>query len=185
MGQINRSAKSAPELSKSWRTSTTRPISWASGSSRLPTSNSPRSTISDSFPFWFTTGIKFPLYTNVSLDSLSDLCAPPSNRLNLNFSFSTDELSREEDVLEWLIANKSTGDEEDVIEDVTAKTLSTLIGNIDNLVVLFCSYSRFFVTYLIRISFSLAQHLPTFDIIRHFYNFLTTVIFQNPNYGMS
>lgn len=48
------------------------------------------------------------------------------------------ELSKEEDVLEWLVANKSTGDEEDVIEDVTAKTLNTLIGNIDNLVVLFC-----------------------------------------------
>lgn len=50
------------------------------------------------------------------------------------------ELSKEEDVLEWLVENKSTGDEEDVIEDVTAKTLSTLIGNIDNLVVLFCEY---------------------------------------------
>ncbi|XP_032681273.1 uncharacterized protein LOC116848848 isoform X2 [Odontomachus brunneus] len=47
------------------------------------------------------------------------------------------ELSREEDVLEWLVANKSTGDEEDVIEDVSSKTLNTLIGNIDNLVVLF------------------------------------------------
>ncbi|KAJ0178650.1 hypothetical protein K1T71_005425 [Dendrolimus kikuchii] len=47
------------------------------------------------------------------------------------------ELSKEEDVLEWLIANKSTGDEEDVIEDVTAKTLNTLIINVDNLVVLF------------------------------------------------
>ncbi|XP_076288397.1 hulk isoform X1 [Lasioglossum baleicum] len=47
------------------------------------------------------------------------------------------ELSREEDVLEWLVANKSTGDEEDVIEDVTSKTLHTLIGNIDNLVVVF------------------------------------------------
>ncbi|XP_063377283.1 uncharacterized protein LOC134664522 isoform X7 [Cydia fagiglandana] len=47
------------------------------------------------------------------------------------------ELSKEEDVLEWLIANKSTGDEEDVIEDVTAKTLNTLIGNVDNLVVVF------------------------------------------------
>ncbi|XP_011137175.2 uncharacterized protein LOC105181845 isoform X2 [Harpegnathos saltator] len=47
------------------------------------------------------------------------------------------ELSREEDVLEWLVANKSTGDEEDVIEDVTSKTLNTLIGSIDNLVVLF------------------------------------------------
>lgn len=50
------------------------------------------------------------------------------------------ELSKEEDVLEWLVENKSTGDEEDVIEDVTAKTLNTLIGNIDNLVVLFCEY---------------------------------------------
>ncbi|XP_055708465.1 uncharacterized protein LOC129804839 isoform X11 [Phlebotomus papatasi] len=47
------------------------------------------------------------------------------------------ELSREEDVLEWLIENKSTGDDEDIIEDVTAKTLNTLIGNVDNLVVLF------------------------------------------------
>lgn len=49
------------------------------------------------------------------------------------------ELSKEEDVLEWLIENKSTGDDEEVIEDVTAKTLSTLIGNVDNLVVLFCT----------------------------------------------
>lgn len=50
----------------------------------------------------------------------------------------TGELSKEEDVLEWLIENKSTGDDEEVIEDVTAKTLNTLIGNVDNLVVLFC-----------------------------------------------
>ncbi|XP_046406800.1 uncharacterized protein LOC124171637 isoform X5 [Ischnura elegans] len=47
------------------------------------------------------------------------------------------ELTREEDVLEWLVKNKSTGDEEDVIEDVTAKTLETLIDSIDHLVVLF------------------------------------------------
>ncbi|XP_029175153.1 uncharacterized protein LOC114943658 isoform X2 [Nylanderia fulva] len=52
------------------------------------------------------------------------------------------ELSKEEDVLEWLVANKSTGDEEDVIEDVTAKTLNTLIGNIDNLVVLFYDHGN-------------------------------------------
>lgn len=57
------------------------------------------------------------------------------------------ELSKEEDVLEWLVENKSTGDEEDVIEDVTAKTLSTLIGNIDNLVVLFCKYLNFHLSY--------------------------------------
>ncbi|CRK96271.1 CLUMA_CG009693, isoform A, partial [Clunio marinus] len=47
------------------------------------------------------------------------------------------ELSREEDVLEWLIENKSTGDDEDVIEEVSAKNLGTLIQNIDNLVVVF------------------------------------------------
>jgi hypothetical protein len=52
--------------------------------------------------------------------------------------YSSGELTREEDVLEWLVQNKSTGDEEDVIEDVTAKALDTLIGSVDNLVVLFC-----------------------------------------------
>lgn len=56
----------------------------------------------------------------------------------INELYFLEELTREEDVLEWLVQNKSTGDEEDVIEDVTAKTLNTLIGNIDNLVVLFC-----------------------------------------------
>ncbi|XP_035906325.1 uncharacterized protein LOC118509613 isoform X7 [Anopheles stephensi] len=47
------------------------------------------------------------------------------------------ELQREEDVLEWLVENKATGDDDDVIEEVNAKTLKTLIQNIDNLVVLF------------------------------------------------
>lgn len=58
----------------------------------------------------------------------------------LLLSSFTDELSREEDVLEWLIENKSTGDDEDVIEEVNAKTLGTLINNIDNLVVVFCKF---------------------------------------------
>jgi hypothetical protein len=56
----------------------------------------------------------------------------------LFYPHSSGELTREEDVLEWLVQNKSTGDEEDVIEDVTAKALDTLIGSVDNLVVLFC-----------------------------------------------
>lgn len=51
-------------------------------------------------------------------------------------------MSREEDVLEWLIENKSTGDDKDVIEEVTAKTLGTLIQNIDNLVVVFCKFKN-------------------------------------------
>lgn len=57
-----------------------------------------------------------------------------------NKIFVVGELTREEDVLEWLVQNKSTGDEDDVIEDVTAKTLETLIGSMDNLVVLFCKF---------------------------------------------
>ncbi|XP_063909569.1 uncharacterized protein LOC135127148 isoform X3 [Zophobas morio] len=47
------------------------------------------------------------------------------------------ELTREEDVLEWLVQHKSTGDEDDIIEDVTLKTLSTLIQSVDHLAVLF------------------------------------------------
>lgn len=50
----------------------------------------------------------------------------------------TDELTREEDVLEWLVQNKSTGDDDDVIEDVTIRSLETLIDSVGNLVVLFC-----------------------------------------------
>jgi hypothetical protein len=48
-------------------------------------------------------------------------------------------------VLEWLIENKSSGDENDVIEEVTAKTLSTMIGNVDNLVVLFCKWFKILI----------------------------------------
>jgi hypothetical protein len=40
--------------------------------------------------------------------------------------------------LEWLVQNKSTGDDDDVIEDVTIRSLETLIDSVDNLVVLFC-----------------------------------------------
>lgn len=74
-------------------------------------------------------------YVSVPENALIQIWTKRVSFLRNNF---TAELSREEDVLEWLIANKSTGDEEDVIEDVTAKTLNTLIGNVDNLVVLFC-----------------------------------------------
>ncbi|CAH1128575.1 unnamed protein product [Ceutorhynchus assimilis] len=47
------------------------------------------------------------------------------------------DLTKEEDVLEWLVQHKSTGDEDDIIEDVTLKTLSTLISSVDHLAVLF------------------------------------------------
>ncbi|XP_060526342.1 uncharacterized protein LOC132701986 isoform X2 [Cylas formicarius] len=47
------------------------------------------------------------------------------------------DLTKEEDVLEWLVQHKSTGDEDDIIEDVTLKTLGTLISSVDHLAVLF------------------------------------------------
>ncbi|CAH1113505.1 unnamed protein product [Psylliodes chrysocephalus] len=47
------------------------------------------------------------------------------------------ELTKEDDVLEWLVQHKSTGDEDDIIEDVTLKTLTTLITSVDHLAVLF------------------------------------------------
>ncbi|RZC33857.1 uncharacterized protein BDFB_002087 [Asbolus verrucosus] len=52
------------------------------------------------------------------------------------------ELTREEDVLEWLVQHKSTGDEDDIIEDVTLKTLSTLISSVDHLAVLFYDHGE-------------------------------------------
>uniref|UniRef100_A0A0N8E4K3 L(2)01289 long form n=1 Tax=Daphnia magna TaxID=35525 RepID=A0A0N8E4K3_9CRUS len=48
------------------------------------------------------------------------------------------DLMREEDVLEWLVQNKNTAsEEEDMIEDVTAKTLETLTSTAQHLAVLF------------------------------------------------
>ena len=48
------------------------------------------------------------------------------------------DLMDEAAVLEWLIQNRSTGDEEDVIEDVDIKSLDTMIQSIEHLAVLFC-----------------------------------------------
>ena len=51
---------------------------------------------------------------------------------------------REEDVLEWLVQNKNTANEdEDMIEDVTAKTLETMTSSAQHLAVLFCEFSFF------------------------------------------
>jgi len=47
------------------------------------------------------------------------------------------DLMDEAAVLEWLIQNRSTGDEDDVIEDVDAKSLDTMIQSIEHLAVLF------------------------------------------------
>lgn len=51
------------------------------------------------------------------------------------------DLLREEDVLEWLVQHKNTGGDEDVIEDVTAKTLDTMINSSPHLAVLFYDHN--------------------------------------------
>ena len=48
------------------------------------------------------------------------------------------DLMDEGAVLEWLIENRSTGDEDDVIEDVDIKSLETMIQSVEQLAVLFC-----------------------------------------------
>ena len=52
------------------------------------------------------------------------------------------DLMDEAAVLEWLIQNRSTGDEDDVIEDVDLKSLDTMIQSIEHLAVLFCKNFR-------------------------------------------
>lgn len=95
----------------------------------------------------------------------SEHCQEKAKNILLTFakfsSFLIDELSREEDVLEWLIENKSTGDDEDVIEEVTAKTLGTLINNIDNLVVVFCELN--FIPFQNKIDFVNLRHYQMCD----------------------
>ena len=51
---------------------------------------------------------------------------------------SLGDLTQEEDVLDWLVTQKNLGEEDDVIEDVTAKSLARLIDATPHLAVLFC-----------------------------------------------
>ncbi|XP_076048874.1 hulk isoform X3 [Oratosquilla oratoria] len=47
------------------------------------------------------------------------------------------DLLNEEKVLEWLVENKKTGEDDDVIDDVTSGLLNTLIDSMDHLCVVF------------------------------------------------
>ena len=51
-------------------------------------------------------------------------------------------LEAEDDLLEWLIQNRNSGDEEDVIEDVQFKSLEAMVAAVENIAVLFCEYSQ-------------------------------------------
>ena len=49
-------------------------------------------------------------------------------------------LEAEDDLLEWLIQNRNSGDEEDVIEDVQFKSLEAMVAAVENIAVLFCEF---------------------------------------------
>jgi len=46
-------------------------------------------------------------------------------------------LEAEDDLLEWLIQNRNSGDEDDVIEDVQFKSLEAMVAAVENIAVLF------------------------------------------------
>ena len=49
------------------------------------------------------------------------------------------DLTDEDNVLQWLIQNRATGEEsEDVIESVSAASLQAMIESVESLAVLFC-----------------------------------------------
>ena len=60
------------------------------------------------------------------------------NVISIFISINKGDLMDEGAVLEWLIENRSTGDEDDVIEDVDIKSLETMIQSVEQLAVLFC-----------------------------------------------
>ena len=60
------------------------------------------------------------------------------NVISIIISINKGDLMDEGAVLEWLIENRSTGDEDDVIEDVDIKSLETMIQSVEQLAVLFC-----------------------------------------------
>lgn len=68
---------------------------------------------------------------------------------------------------------KSTGDEEDVIEEVTAKTLGTLINNIDNLVVVFCEYKN--LALILEKINSFYNIFDALNVPHHYYYYLYLV----------
>jgi len=47
------------------------------------------------------------------------------------------DLTAEDDILEWLIQNRSSGDEEDIIEEVEFKSLEAMVSAVENIAVLF------------------------------------------------
>ena len=52
------------------------------------------------------------------------------------------DLTDEHEMLEWMIKNKSSADDEDVLEKVDEKQLEIMADNVDNLLVYFYDNTR-------------------------------------------
>ena len=50
-------------------------------------------------------------------------------------------MTADDDIVEWLIQNRNTGDEDDVIEEVEFRTLEAMVAAVENIAVLFCKYN--------------------------------------------
>lgn len=68
--------------------------------------------------------------------NLADLPALVYYRHTIPILFEGD-LEAEDDILEWLVQNRRSGDEEDVIEEVDTKTLEAMVTAVENIAVLF------------------------------------------------
>ena len=52
------------------------------------------------------------------------------------------DLSDEHEMLEWMIKNKSSADDDDVLEKVDERQLEIMVDNVDNLLVYFYDNTR-------------------------------------------
>ena len=52
------------------------------------------------------------------------------------------ELKDEQEMLEWLIKNQSSADDDDTIEETDEEKLEIMVDNVDNLMIIFLDNSR-------------------------------------------
>ena len=64
------------------------------------------------------------------------------NQSQTELYFDSGDLSDEHEMLEWMIKNKSSADDDDVLEMVNGEQLEIMVDNVDNLLVYFYDNTR-------------------------------------------
>ena len=64
------------------------------------------------------------------------------NHSQTELNFDSGDLSDEHEMLEWMIKNKSSADDDDVLEMVNGEQLEIMVDNVDNLLVYFYDNTR-------------------------------------------